>query len=937
MNLLLSLPPNVVNAESVLPVTGKAECVYVDSDPSDRKLGSGGGTVWIASRFAQRHPQASGPQVIIHGGGQSRRVPAYAAVGKSLTPVPVLRWATGECIDRTMLDLQLPLLKRIMEAAPGSLSTLIASGDALVYNPGPIPEIPEADVVCFGLWAPAELASHHGVFLLPRETGSDAGQLDFMLQKPSVTDLSRLARSHYYLMDVGLWLLSAKAMDWLAKRSTDASGNIGFYDLYSQFGCALGRNPSAPDSDLSNLSVAIVPLHDGRFYHFGTTPQLLSSTLSLQNLVADQRLILTGNSKPNPSLFVQNCIMDTRLTDANSEVWIENSHVGPRWTLTERNVVTGVPRNDWELRITPGSCLDIVPIGENDYALRPYGYSDPMRGNVSSPDTIFMGQPLEKWLAERHIDLDFNGGDIHDAPLFPVIDNIDSLGLLARWMISEPQLATARQLWEEAPKISATEIMERANLHRLYESRRQYLKSDLELLASNPRSVFYQLDLDDVATKYASLGLEVPEALDAKEPVAKLIRNAMLRSRINTLTGLDGTESEERAFAEMRRAILSTLAPSRAVPRLSVEPGRIVWGRSPVRIDLAGGWTDTPPYSLLHGGSVVNVALELNGQPPLQAFLKTSAEPHIILRSIDLGASETITDYESLLDFARVGSPFSIPKAALALAGFAPGFSSDSFPSLREQLREFGAGIEITLLSALPAGSGMGTSSILAATVLGALSDFCGLAWTESEICERTLALEQLLTTGGGWQDQYGGVLQGVKLLQTESGLLQSPRVSWLPDRLFTDPEYAPCHLLYYTGLTRTAKHILAEIVKRMFLNHGPSLALLNSMKEHSAAMAEAILHCDFPLYGQLVGRTWEQNKRLDSGTCPEAVAAIIHEVTDLVSGLKLPGAGGGGYLYMVAKDPEAAARIRRRLANRPNARFTEMTVSHTGLKVSRS
>ena len=62
------------------------------------------------------------------------------------------------------------------------------------------------------------------------------------------------------------------------------------------------------------------------------------------------------------------------------------------------------------------------------------------------------------------------------------------------------------------------------------------------------------------------------------------------------------------------------------------------------------------------------------------------------------------------------------------------------------------------LISGNSWGSGLGTSSILASTVLGAINDFCGLAWDRNDICSYTLALEQLLTTGGGWQDQYGGV-----------------------------------------------------------------------------------------------------------------------------------------------------------------------------------
>ena len=267
-------------------------------------------------------------------------------------------------------------------------------------------------------------------------------------------------------------------------------------------------------------------------------------------------------------------------------------------------------------------------------------------------------------------------------------------------------------------------------------------------------------------------------------------------------------------------------------PSLCIADDQIVWGRSPVRIDIAGGWTDTPPYCLMEGGSVINFAIELNGQPPLQAYIKPCREPHIVLRSIDLGAMEVVETNEQLMDFMHVGSPFSIPKAALVLAGFGNSAVANSpLLTLHSQLESFGAGIEVTLLSAIPAGSGLGTSSILASTVLGALNDFCGLGWDKNEIGRRTMMLEQMLTTGGGWQDQFGGVLGGVKLLQTGRGFDQSPQVRWLPNDLWTQPECRACHLLYYTGITRTAKSILAEIVRRMFLNHGGELGMLREMK----------------------------------------------------------------------------------------------------------
>ena len=104
--------------------------------------------------------------------------------------------------------------------------------------------------------------------------------------------------------------------------------------------------------------------------------------------------------------------------------------------------------------------------------------------------------------------------------------------------------------------------------------------------------------------------------------------------------------------------------------------------------------------------------------------------------------------------------------------------------------------------------------------------------------------------------------------------------------------------------------------------------------------MYEAIQRNDFMRMGQLMRKTWQQNQQLDSGTNPEAVAALTSLVDGLCLGYKLPGAGGGGYLYMIAKDPEAAARIKQLLnehRNNKNARFVEMSLSTTGLQISRS
>ncbi len=946
MKKLLSLPPNLVEFFYDIEKADRDEW-FCTSDPIGSKLGSGGGTAWLLEACKQHIAPDKDflewlreeKRILLHAGGQSRRLPGYAPSGKILTPIPVFRWARGQRLEQNLLSLQLPLYEQIMEKAPTSLRTLIASGDVYIRAGQPLQDIPDVDVVCYGLWVDPNLAKNHGVFVSSR---SNPDKLDFMLQKPSVEELGKLMQTHLFLMDIGIWLLSDRAVDLLIKRSKKG-GKLSYYDMYSEFGLTLGEHPRIADEELNGLSVAILPLPGGEFYHYGTSRELISSTLAVQNLVNDQREIMHRKVKPHPAMFVQNADVAYRLTADNSEIWIENSCVGKEWNIRQQTIITGVPTNDWKLNVPSGVCIDVVPLGEAEYVARPYGFNDTFKGALTEERTIYQGISVREWLSCRKVAVEEIDGahDLQAARLFPVCSTIEELGLVMRWMISEPELQEGKEIWKRSRRLSADEISAYANLRRLAAQRDSFRVMNWPVLARNyERSVFYQLNLDDAAHEFAIHHLELPDALPLSAPLMTRISDNMFRARVQQFSGKTYTEYERRAFGLMREGLTAAALAKKQQPHLSVYSDQIVWGRSPVRIDLAGGWTDTPPYCLNEGGNVVNIAIELNGQPPLQVYVKPCKEYKIILRSIDLGAIETVTTYEELSDFMQVGSPFSIPKAALVLAGFQPEFSADVYVTLEEQLKAFGSGIEITLLSAIPAGSGLGTSSILASTVLGAVSDFCGLKWDKNEICNRTLILEQLLTTGGGWQDQYGGVLRGVKLLQTHAGMEQSPLVRWLPDYLFTGSEYQKCHLLYYTGITRTAKGILAEIVRSMFLNSTEHLALLGSMKSHAFDLYEAIQRGNFDEMGRLVGKSWKQNQALDSGTNPASVEAIIRQIDDYCLGYKLPGAGGGGYLYMVAKDPEAAVKIRAILTqNPPNscARFVDMTLSDKGLQVSRS
>lgn len=798
--------------------------------------------------------------------------PAYAHEGACHTPVPVFRWQLGQHIDQALSDLQYPLLERIMNQTPERFTVLEAESTAYIHTTAyQLPEIPsDADIICYGVWTDPFAAAGHRVFMMDRR---NPAHLDFAIEHADAETLRQYVSTHIPLMDTGLHLFTEEAHKAMAHCSIDT--------LKQRF------------------KVAVVPLTKATYYSFATTEEMVRSTMNLQNIVQDQRLILQSNLPKHPSLFTQNAIIDRPLTAENGNIWIENAHIARNWSLSHDNVITGVPENDWGITFKAGQCISVLPVGAEGYAVCLYDFATPYTAT--------------------------------DLPAYHLCPDATQLGKVLKALIAGCPT--------EAQTIEGCKL--EVNTERLTEQRLKFMKACLQKISGNyTKSIFYQLDLHDMVQKYHSLGLEMPKAIAEDASQTTRIRDAMFRAQLLRASGQDGSHEEQKAFSLLCEGLVEAAYNDLQQPHLAVYPDQIVWGRSAVRIDIAGGWTDTPPFCVNTGGNVVNLAIELNGQQPLQVYVKPCKEPHIVCKSIDLSAQETIDTYEELALFNKVGSPFSIPKAALALCGFLPQFAQHPSPTLREQLEEFGCGIEITLLSAIPAGSGLGTSSILAATVLGALSDFCGLGWDKMTICDRTLLLEQLLTTGGGWQDQYGGVLHGVKLLQSGRGFVQTPTTRWLPDTLWTDPENRACHLLYYTGITRTAKQILAEIVRGMFLNSAAHLDILNGMKEHALQMYEAIQRGNMAEYGRLVRRTWSQNKALDSGTEPPLVAQLCQRIDDLCSGYKLPGAGGGGYLYMVAKDPEAAARIKHILTADPltaSARFVEMKLSRKGLQVSRS
>ena len=205
-------------------------------------------------------------------------------------------------------------------------------------------------------------------------------------------------------------------------------------------------------------------------------------------------------------------------------------------------MITGVPENDWQLNLPEGICIDMVPVDEKGYVVRPYGINDAFKGSIGSRETIWMGRPIGQWLAERELTSDLLGGDgidLQQSPLFPCLESKEDMEKVLQWMIgTEPLSAEGKDIWLRSTRLSADALMDRASLSRLYAQRSETRRKNYPMLEQNyEKSVFYQLDLSDVAEDYARLQLPAPGALPEEADSMQKIHNRMLRSRLFSSQG----------------------------------------------------------------------------------------------------------------------------------------------------------------------------------------------------------------------------------------------------------------------------------------------------------------------------------------------------------------------------------------------------------------
>ncbi|MBR4765398.1 MAG: fucokinase [Clostridia bacterium] len=331
----------------------------------------------------------------------------------------------------------------------------------------------------------------------------------------------------------------------------------------------------------------------------------------------------------------------------------------------------------------------------------------------------------------------------------------------------------------------------------------------------------------------------------------------------------------------------------------------------PLRVNWGGGWTDTPPYCLENGGKVLNAAISLNGKLPVEVTIIKIPEKRIIFDSRDMDVYGEFDSIEPLQDTGNPFDSFALQKACLLACGVIP----ESGSNLTEILDRLGGGFEMhSEVTGVPKGSGLGTSSILAAACVKAVSEFFGIEYIESDLINRVLAMEQIMSTGGGWQDQVGGLVKGIKLISSKKGMNQELKVKNIAISNSAKAELNERFCLIYTGQRRLARNLLRDVVGRYIGNISESVDAHAQIKLLADEMSDALTSDDIDRFAQLLNEHWEFSKKIDVGTTNTLVEQIFLAIEDLIDGRFICGAGGGGFLQVILKKGITKGDVHNRL-----------------------
>ncbi|XP_057981500.1 bifunctional fucokinase/fucose pyrophosphorylase [Malania oleifera] len=943
-----------------------------DNQVADARLSNEVSLPPIAEFIAKRHI------LLLHAGGDSKRVPWANPMGKIFLPLPYLAADDPDGPVPLLFDHILAISSCARQAFKNEGGLFIMTGDVLPCFDASTMVLPEDTACIITVPITLDIASNHGV-IVASKTGTldktcSVSLVENLLQKPSVEELvnnKAILDNGRTLLDTGI--IAVRGQAWLELVELSCSSQpmivellrskkeISLYeDLISAWVPTkhewLRGRPWGGEliKRLGKQKMFSYCAYDLLFLHFGTSSEVLdhlsgtfSGLVGRRHLcsipattasdVASSAIVLSSKIAPGVSIGEDSIVYDSTVSGG--------VQIGSQSIVVGVNVpgdYAGRVGDPFRFILPDRHCLWEVPlVGCTERVIVYCGLHDNPKSSLSRGGT-FCGKPWKKILD----DLDIQENDLWNtagilekclwnAKLFPILSYFDMLSL-ATWLmgLSKQKEESVLCSWRSSRRVSLEELHRSIDFPKMCIASSNH-QADLAagiakacinygLLGHNLSQLCEEiLQKEESGFEICKDFLDMCPYLQAQNSMilpksrAYQVQVDLLRACRDEKAAYElehevwASVADETASA-VRYGFKDVLEPSTRTP--SAHHGNNVDGfvnqtfchksvkvELPVRVDFVGGWSDTPPWSLERAGCVLNMAISLEGSLPIGTSIETTMATGALICD-DAGNQLHIEDLTSIkIPFDR-DDPFRLVKSALLVTGI-------SHDNILQSL-----GLRIKTWANVPRGSGLGTSSILAAAVVKGLLQITDGDESNENVARLVLVLEQLMGTGGGWQDQIGGLYPGIKFTASFPGiplrlqvipLLASPQLFVeLQDRL----------LVVFTGQVRLAHQVLQKVVIRYLQRDNLLVSSIKRLSELAKIGREALMNCDIDELGEIMLEAWQLHQELDPYCSNEFVDRLFAFADPFCCGYKLVGAGGGGFALLLAKDAQRAKELRHML-----------------------
>ncbi len=911
-------------------------------DVDGQRIGSGGATLGVLRRIAELRGNVdfTGLRIlVIHSGGDSKRIPQYSAQGKLFSPVP-RELPDGRA--STLFDELLIATAGVPARIPDGM--LVMSGDVLLlFNPLQI-DFSGHNAAALSFKESADVGKNHGVFL----RGEDGTVAQF-LHKQSVDSLRHIGAVNddgRVDIDTGAVLFSVEVLQALMQLVLEEGrlhpekfsryvSRTACLSLYGDFLYPMASRSTLEEfweqgtdgvlddalreirtelwNTLHRFSLKLLRLAPAKFLHFGTTREIWR--LMVQDTPQYRQLGWTqtvNSSLHTNEISGYNSVLDSG-ADCQPGCYLEASYVHRGASVGEGAVISHV---DLYSETVPARVVfHGLKLQNGKFTVRIFDVDANPKVTLEEGGELF-GVPLDAFLQSRRLPMealwDSEPHSIWKAKLYPVCDTIQQAAAAALNVYALICGGGDFAAWYGATRESLESSFTDADPAALlaWNNRMQELVHMHRLAAM----IAEERPVSDVTSilKEGSLTAIQQEWLQSRLTQAEFGERMRLNYYVGyALGGMEGERYIADCFQQLHGAVIQQerqTIQADADLRICKDTHTV---RLPLRVNWGGGWSDTPPYCYEHGGTVLNAAILLRGEMPVEVTLTRLDEPKVVFLSRDM---DSYGEFCELAPLQRTGDPydpFALQKAALLACGVLP-MSGGTLPDI---LARMGGGFRLqTEVKGVPKGSGLGTSSILAGGCVKAIHEFFGIPYTEETLYSRVLCMEQIMSTGGGWQDQVGGLTPGIKYTMSQPGFPQVLRVQPVTVSEAAKRQLNERFCLIYTGQRRLARNLLRDVIQRYIGNQPQVVAALYKIQRIATLMRFELERGNLDALAELMEEHWELSQEIDPGTTNTLINQIFASAEDLIAGRMICGAGGGGFLQVLLKAQCTKAMLHERL-----------------------